>query len=792
MKFSKTSIMFTDIVGYSSMVNKDESHALELLQIHDDIIEPIIRDNKGILIKKIGDAIFAEFPSAEACCKTAVKAQSKLNERNSFSNLKDKITIRIGLHTGKVIRKDNDLFGHDVNLCSRIESKASSGSIAASLEFMNELKGKSFLSREIGYVKLKNILNPKQLHKIYISKDDYNSETSKILYDKSIDRGIDIVDIDSYTTENSFSIGILYVNNIGDKNDENIAYNIGEELINDLGYINEVRTPSFNKVLNYKDTNLGYDDIARKLEVDYILSSNILKKDNVLKFSCELLDINTGNVLWSDSFKESFANIKSIRMHITKGVLNKFKVDFPEKLIQLYSNKLSNNDEAIELYYKGKYCYNYLQSNDDISDGIKYIEKSLSLDEYFIEAITIYGMLLHKTGNFELAESNLLKAQEIANDNKYLQGLSDIYKALQVIYSDKGQYNKALMYIEKSLKIQVQLNNNIFEAMIRIDYANLLNHIGKPNKSIEQNKKAISLLETMDEDRLIGISNAVLFNTHYTLIEYADSIKCGIKALRIFRKLDMKNFEGKILAIIGEAYCRIGNYSKMQEYIKDAEPIANEFNDLFLLGKINFLKSEHSLKMNEFEVAKDYLDKSIEWYDLSDNYVYKIEIMVEKLKLLIEENNTINTKDYLKKVQIQMKRIKGQYDDSLIDIIEKLISYADGNTLQKIDFKELKHQDNSKKVFIHWYIARILHDEDRNISKKHHEKSKELLNKISKKLSKKDKDNFNSTYYNKKILGEIEKPLDNKIENQFSFCPKCGCENSDNFAFCPKCGSKFN
>ena len=53
--------MFTDIVGYSSMVNKDQSHAMELLAMHDKINEPIIKENNGRIIKKIGDAIFAEF-----------------------------------------------------------------------------------------------------------------------------------------------------------------------------------------------------------------------------------------------------------------------------------------------------------------------------------------------------------------------------------------------------------------------------------------------------------------------------------------------------------------------------------------------------------------------------------------------------------------------------------------------------------------------------------------------------------------------------------------------------------
>ena len=105
---SKSTIMFTDIVGYSAMVNKDQEHAMELLSIHDKIIEPIIKQNGGEIIKKIGDSFFVEFQTPESSIITAQNAQIELAKRNEVSNQKDKVEIRIGLHNGDVIRKDDD------------------------------------------------------------------------------------------------------------------------------------------------------------------------------------------------------------------------------------------------------------------------------------------------------------------------------------------------------------------------------------------------------------------------------------------------------------------------------------------------------------------------------------------------------------------------------------------------------------------------------------------------------------------------------------------------------------
>ena len=193
----KSTIMFTDIVGYSSIVDKDQNHAMDLLAMHDKIIEPIIKENNGRIIKKIGDAIFAEFSNSLEGIQTAQTVQSELIKRNAVCNSKYKIVIRIGLHIGDVIRKDDDLFGHDVNLCSRIESIAPVGGIACSSDLISSLSDKKNVHhREMGYIKLKNITHPQQLHKIYLSKEEFELESSLQLQKEINDNGIDIIDMD--------------------------------------------------------------------------------------------------------------------------------------------------------------------------------------------------------------------------------------------------------------------------------------------------------------------------------------------------------------------------------------------------------------------------------------------------------------------------------------------------------------------------------------------------------------------------------------------------------------------
>ena len=104
--FRQSTIMFTDIVGYSKMVETEEENALMLLEEHDQILTTIIKKNSGKIIKHIGDSIFAEFDDILNCTTSAIKMQSELRKRNLISRDNQKITIRIGIHTGMVYEKE--------------------------------------------------------------------------------------------------------------------------------------------------------------------------------------------------------------------------------------------------------------------------------------------------------------------------------------------------------------------------------------------------------------------------------------------------------------------------------------------------------------------------------------------------------------------------------------------------------------------------------------------------------------------------------------------------------------
>ena len=686
---SKSTIMFTDIVGYSAMVNKDQEHAMELLSMHDKIIEPIIKQNGGEIIKKIGDSFFVEFQTPESSIITAQNAQIELAKRNEVSNLKDKVEIRIGLHNGDVIRKDDDLFGHDVNLCSRIESLAPAGGIAASADLIEPLSSKNFPYREMVYVKLKNISHPQKLYKIYKSKEEHELESSSTLQKYLQDYGIDIIDMDSYSIIDTFSFAVLYTKNLGAEEHESIAYSITEELINDLGYIDTLRIATMNDITQYNNSELDKSDIGRKLQVDNIIYGSILTQDNQTKLNFEFLDINTGKILWKDSWSDSIINLKNIRRHIIDGILQQFEIELPKELSDSLSEEMSTNTKAIEAYNTGKYCcLDFVEKTSDLEKARENLKTALDLDQNFIEAYYLLSITCERLGNLEEAESLLNKGLKIAEKKNSMRGKSHIHRGFYLLYIRWGKYAQAIEHVENALKIVMPLNNSILESQLRQDYATSLNKLQKPELSIEQNKQAVEIIQKMENERMLGVSYANLNDSYLLLGDFSQAIDFGEKAIAIFRKLNMPNLIAIASNWVADAHCRIGQYEEMNIKITEAEKLISGLNDFFREGKIDFFKSHYYLNNNDYTSALKHIDLSIDKFTLGKNTVQEIQSSIEKLKILIEAGSIEKTTRIITKIDYLINQIKGSYDNLIYVSIKYYVEAYNGthdkNSIHKL------------------------------------------------------------------------------------------------------------
>ncbi|MEW6665127.1 MAG: adenylate/guanylate cyclase domain-containing protein [Thermodesulfobacteriota bacterium] len=160
-------IMFTDIYRYSRLMSTDEQKAIQMLAEHDRITEKVISSFQGRILKRMGDAVFAEFSSSADALQCAIRIQEELKAYNEGKGEHERILIRIGLHEGDVIVRGDDLFGEGVNVAARLEPLADPGGICISEALYQSVRNTTKVeAMKVGEVELKNILQKYTIYKI--------------------------------------------------------------------------------------------------------------------------------------------------------------------------------------------------------------------------------------------------------------------------------------------------------------------------------------------------------------------------------------------------------------------------------------------------------------------------------------------------------------------------------------------------------------------------------------------------------------------------------------------------
>src|SRR2546423_1939272 len=162
-------IMFTDMVGYSALAQRDDQLAVELLEEHRRVLREIFPRFYGTEIKTIGDAFLVEFGSALEAAQCAIEIQRTLAERNHDVTPNRRIELKIGIHIGDVIHRDGDVYGDGVNIASRIEQLAGAGGICVSTDVERQIRNALEARFEkFGSADLKNIKLPMDLFRIIL------------------------------------------------------------------------------------------------------------------------------------------------------------------------------------------------------------------------------------------------------------------------------------------------------------------------------------------------------------------------------------------------------------------------------------------------------------------------------------------------------------------------------------------------------------------------------------------------------------------------------------------------
>ena len=163
-------IMFTDLVGFTALAQKNESHALKMLEEHRALVRSALSRHQGREIKTMGDAFLLEFASALNATTCAIEIQRAVRARNQ-ARRRERIQVRIGIHLGDLISIGGDIFGDAVNIASRIEPMAEPGGICVTQQVYDQVWNKvSAKMDELAKCRLKNVTAPVGVYRVAVPK----------------------------------------------------------------------------------------------------------------------------------------------------------------------------------------------------------------------------------------------------------------------------------------------------------------------------------------------------------------------------------------------------------------------------------------------------------------------------------------------------------------------------------------------------------------------------------------------------------------------------------------------
>src|SRR4029453_3134049 len=307
-------IMFTDMVGYSALSQRDEKLAQELLEEHRRLLRPIFPRFNGNEIKTIGDAFLVEFGSALEAAQCAIEIQRTLAHRNTDAPADRQIQVRIGVHIGDVVHRGGDVYGDGVNIASRIEPVAGPGGICVSMVVERQVRNALEARFEkLATTELKNISVPMDLFRIVLPWERETrlpSEPQKrdVEQRRSIPVGWLIAAallliataawflFSRYKTSspanslpNEKSVAVLAFANLSDdKGSEYFSDGISEELLTVLQKIPGIHVAARTSAFSFKGKNATAQEIGEKLGVAHLVEGSVRKAGDMVRIAARL------------------------------------------------------------------------------------------------------------------------------------------------------------------------------------------------------------------------------------------------------------------------------------------------------------------------------------------------------------------------------------------------------------------------------------------------------------------------------------------------------------------------
>jgi serine/threonine-protein kinase len=434
------------------------------------------------------------------------------------------------------------------------------------------------------------------------------------------------------------SIAILPFEDLSPQKDqEYLCDGFAESLINALTKIRELRVPARTSSFSFKGKERDIHEIGERLNVNTVLEGSVQKAENRLRVTVKLINVSDESLLWSEQYNRELDDVFAIQDEITFAIVDKLKVNLLGKERGSLAKRYTENQEAYNLYLKGRYFWNK-RTEEDLKKALESFEKAVELDPNFSMAyvgmadtyvvLPTYSDIPEKEA-YPKAEAAALKALELDNN------LAEAYAPLAGV---KADYDWDWKGAVKEFKRAIELNPRYSIAHLWLSETFM--EMGRHEEAIEEIKRALEL------DPLSLVANRAVGGTYFHARQYDKAMEALKKMIeldptfsgthstlgRVYlqkemydealaefqNELDLRNGrDPSTESMIGIAYMKMGKRDKAQKVTEDLLGRAREEHvSPYILGRF-------FIAIGENDRGFEYLEKA---YQERDNWLRRIKI----------------------------------------------------------------------------------------------------------------------------------------------------------------------
>ena len=397
-------ILAMDVAGYSRLMAADQegTHA-RLRSLLDEVLEPGIQASGGRVFKRTGDGLLAEFSSATAAMRCALKVQEGAELRAEAAPESSRLRLRAGIALGDVIADGDDLFGDGVNLAARLEGVAGAGEVVVSEAAARVGEGSELWFLDLGIKHLKNLPHPIRAFRAGLSE-------------RAAPR-VAAAPVPGFGERPAIAVMPFRV---ADQTDEPFADGLAEDLITAIARWRSF--PVLSRSSSFSLRNKGADarEVGRTLGARYVHEGTVRRSGERVRVSADLVDADTGETLVAERFEGVAQDALQLQEGLARGIVARLEPELVRHEGERARRVPPPQASTYELYQRGLWHhYRYTRADNEIAREI--FRRTLEIEPDYPRAAASLTLALTHAAWCDWTDKQPAQAEALALGQRAVQ-----------------------------------------------------------------------------------------------------------------------------------------------------------------------------------------------------------------------------------------------------------------------------------------------------------------------------------------------------------------------------------